>query len=252
MPPRLGEYLWYLILGLPLGFGYGFWRHKNVQHKNENLDKARARHAACTETRCCITAGLTERLLPSLLPARRQYFEVWSAQLITEQTSTSSTLMSERLARLVVLALVLRHQSDVAQLNVYPGLKGLKELLGDVPSWVSYEEKERVEVRALSPYGRYAKAHMQHMLGKAYQGQHAKLRLCKASARTSFQRRLLTHCPSVLVQWLNSTLRQMWPYYDAAVCATVKVLAGCDIMPSLPVPARTPLSLALSSCVGPN
>ena len=35
----------------------------------------------------------------------------------------------------------------VAQLNVYPGLKGLKELLGEVPSWISYEEKERVEVR---------------------------------------------------------------------------------------------------------
>ena len=34
------------------------------------------------------------------------------------------------------------------QLNVYPGLKGLKELLGHVPSWISYEEKERVEVRA--------------------------------------------------------------------------------------------------------
>ncbi len=37
----------------------------------------------------------------------------------------------------------------------------------------------------------------------------------------------------MLAQWLNSTLRQMWPYYDAAVCATVKVLTGCDIMPSL-------------------
>ena len=34
----------------------------------------------------------------------------------------------------------------VPQLNVYPGLKGLKELLGHVPSWISYEEKERVEV----------------------------------------------------------------------------------------------------------
>ncbi len=60
--------------------------------------------------------------------------------------------MSERLARLAVLVLVLRNSSIVAQLNVYPGLKGLKELLGDVPSWVSYEEKERVEVRALSPF----------------------------------------------------------------------------------------------------
>jgi len=76
MPPRLGEYLWYLILGLPLGFGYGFWRHKNVQHKNENIDKARARHATCSETRCCITAGVTARLLTLLLPTRRQYFRL--------------------------------------------------------------------------------------------------------------------------------------------------------------------------------
>ena len=35
-----------------------------------------------------------------------------------------------------------------AQLNVYPGLKGLKELLGSVPAWIHYEERERVEVRA--------------------------------------------------------------------------------------------------------
>ena len=34
----------------------------------------------------------------------------------------------------------------------------------------------------------------------------------------------LTRKPlSVHAQWLNSTLRQMWPFYDAAVCATVKV-----------------------------
>ena len=32
------------------------------------------------------------------------------------------------------------------QLNVYPGLKGLKEMLGTVPAWIHYEEKERVEV----------------------------------------------------------------------------------------------------------
>ena len=37
-----------------------------------------------------------------------------------------------------------------AQLNVYPGLKGLKEMLGHVPSWISYEEKERVEVSTAS------------------------------------------------------------------------------------------------------
>lgn len=33
------------------------------------------------------------------------------------------------------------------QLNVYPGLKGLKEMLGTVPSWIHYEERERVDVR---------------------------------------------------------------------------------------------------------
>ena len=33
------------------------------------------------------------------------------------------------------------------QLNVYPGLKGLKEMLGTVPAWIHYEERERVEVR---------------------------------------------------------------------------------------------------------
>jgi hypothetical protein len=42
------------------------------------------------------------------------------------------------------------------QLNVYPGLKGLKEMLGTVPAWIHYEERERVEVnysdcRALDP-----------------------------------------------------------------------------------------------------
>lgn len=34
----------------------------------------------------------------------------------------------------------------LAQLNVYPGLKGLKEMLGTVPAWIHYEERERVEV----------------------------------------------------------------------------------------------------------
>lgn len=38
------------------------------------------------------------------------------------------------------------------QLNVYPGLKGLKELLGTVPSWIHYEERERVDVRVPDPH----------------------------------------------------------------------------------------------------
>ena len=37
----------------------------------------------------------------------------------------------------------------VAQLNMTPGTKGLKKLLGTVPSWVTFQEKEKVEVRNL-------------------------------------------------------------------------------------------------------
>ena len=34
-----------------------------------------------------------------------------------------------------------------AQLNMTPGTKGLKKLLGAVPSWVTFQEREKVEVR---------------------------------------------------------------------------------------------------------
>lgn len=82
---------WAVFIGVPIGLGYSFWKHKNEQHKRENNEK----------------------------------------------------------------------------LNVYPGLKGMKEILGTVPSWIQYEERERVE-------------------------------------------------------WLNSILQQTWPFYDPAICATVK------------------------------
>ena len=35
----------------------------------------------------------------------------------------------------------------VAQLNVTPGRKGLLKTLGQVPTWVSFQDKEKVEVR---------------------------------------------------------------------------------------------------------
>lgn len=50
-------------------------------------------------------------------------------------------------------------------------MKGLKELTGGIPSWVSFQEKEKVE-------------------------------------------------------WLNTILTEMWPFYDKAICATVKVGGG--------------------------
>ena len=33
------------------------------------------------------------------------------------------------------------------QLNLVPGRKGLRSTLGDVPSWVAFQDKEKVEVR---------------------------------------------------------------------------------------------------------
>ena len=74
------------------------------------------------------------------------------AWLVAVQSKSSCTIMTGRLPRLNVLVLVLEDRAcgECVQLNVYPGLKGLKELLGHVPSWVSYEEKERVEVSAVA------------------------------------------------------------------------------------------------------
>ena len=34
----------------------------------------------------------------------------------------------------------------LVQLNMTPGTKGLKKLLGTVPSWITFQEKEKVEV----------------------------------------------------------------------------------------------------------
>jgi len=91
-PPVWSEVAkWAVLWGIPAGLGFSFWKHKNEQHKAENIEK----------------------------------------------------------------------------LNVYPGLKGLKEMLGTVPAWIHYEERERVE-------------------------------------------------------WLNSVLQQMWPFYDPAICEAVK------------------------------
>ena len=36
------------------------------------------------------------------------------------------------------------------QLNLSPGHKGLNKLLGGIPSWVTFQDKEKVEVGALS------------------------------------------------------------------------------------------------------
>ena len=38
-------------------------------------------------------------------------------------------------------------KKPAVQLNLQPGSKGLKKLLGAVPSWITFQEREKVEVR---------------------------------------------------------------------------------------------------------
>ncbi len=44
------------------------------------------------------------------------------------------------------------------QLNLVPGRKGLRTALGEVPSWVAFQDKEKVEVRQSFP------SHLSHDL----------------------------------------------------------------------------------------
>lgn len=42
LPPRWGEFCFYLVLCVPVGLGLSFWRHKVKQHKAENIEKVQA------------------------------------------------------------------------------------------------------------------------------------------------------------------------------------------------------------------
>lgn len=44
------------------------------------------------------------------------------------------------------LHVVLKRIDCPVQLNLVPGRKGLRTALGDVPSWVAFQDKEKVEV----------------------------------------------------------------------------------------------------------
>lgn len=41
LPPRWGEFYFFLVVGLPVGLGLSLWRHKVKQHKAENIEKVR-------------------------------------------------------------------------------------------------------------------------------------------------------------------------------------------------------------------
>ena len=64
---------------------------------------------------------------------------------------------------------VKRKMLQAEALNTTPGVQGMKALLKDLPTWLSYRKKDRVE-------------------------------------------------------WLNKALSQMWPSYDKAICAAIKVV----------------------------
>eukprot|EP01023_Acetabularia_acetabulum_P015956 TRINITY_DN17854_c0_g1_i2.p1 TRINITY_DN17854_c0_g1~~TRINITY_DN17854_c0_g1_i2.p1 ORF type:complete len:302 (-),score=42.56 TRINITY_DN17854_c0_g1_i2:852-1757(-) len=53
------------------------------------------------------------------------------------------------------------------KININPGIKGLKKLIGSLPTWISFQERDRVE-------------------------------------------------------WMNTMLLKMWPFYDYAICQSIK------------------------------
>lgn len=81
------------------------------------------------------------------------------------------------------------------QLRINPGIKGLNYLLGSVPTWISFKEKEKADVCGLrgGVHGLYLDV------------------LC------------CTHLPTINPQVFNSIIQEMWPYIDKAVASSVKV-----------------------------
>lgn len=109
---------------------------------------------------------------------------------------------------------------------MYPGLKGLKEMLGTVPAWIHYEERERVEVRPALAILACDGARAGSSIAQTY----SEHQLQNFPDDTMLSGRPVVSCePSIpdpnitSLQWLNSVLTQMWPFYDPAICAAVKV-----------------------------
>ena len=132
------------------------------------------------------------------------------------------------------------------QWNVQPGAKGLKSILGRVPTWVSVSHSEKCEVcPARCSASNSARNHLErfHLLNvKSGLNLSGICRLWlstmpaqQACARgrmhgtpaskqlTALQSERSQHLARVCVQWINAMLLEMWPYYDIAVCDMLKV-----------------------------
>lgn len=109
------------------------------------------------------------------------------------------------------------------QLSIIPGAKGMQELLHHIPTWISFRETEKMEVR-----GRGQQAHGcrctcramgESQLGMLWGCLPLIAAGCEATARNMLALSA-SHCPP---QWLNRVLEKAWPYYDEAICKMVKV-----------------------------
>ena len=96
-----------------------------------------------------------------------------------------------------------------AQLATIPGAKGMQELLHHIPTWISFRETERMEVRG----GRGGPAWHGTRRSACYAPAHACAPVVTTACRPTRMR----------AQWLNRILEKAWPYYDEAICKMVKV-----------------------------
>ena len=65
--------------------------------------------------------------------------------LPTECLTGNHPLMMMMMMMMMMVLMMMTHTVS-SQLRVNPGIKGLNYLLGSVPTWISFKEKEKAEV----------------------------------------------------------------------------------------------------------
>lgn len=124
-------------------------------------------------------------------------------------------------------------QPHASQLALVPGAKGMQELLHHIPTWISFRETEKMEVGQQGAGGSAPEPGRECSRPGARSEWAACLRRPGIQRLLAHARRRQRQCalgprrlrctPLGPAQWLNRVLEKVWPYYDEAVCKTVKV-----------------------------
>lgn len=121
-----------ILLGMGLGIGYSFLHHF--------YRKRQADLSALVSRQLCNRIMRLLRLPTPLVLKDRACQDIFAP--MADQNIAFCLHMLLQVLRTLCMRL---------QLNLVPGRKGLRNALGDVPSWVAFQEKEKVEVSLRSP-----------------------------------------------------------------------------------------------------